>query len=288
MERAAAFDTHSDRDARTRSDDRKPRERKDFELTLVAPFGYANTSVRASTDDPVDTKGDWYASPDVSLKWSRRDSWVRLSASVGATLDRYLSEDSTGAETVYGTLKATFTDGSSDLLIPYVSYARTSDFQAGYRTRDSSFDDIAAGISSSFAWRPGGPAIRYKDAIEPGDISLRIGLRAGYRSAEYTDQQYTSAALTLDLSYVLTDEWAFDLTPAIRVRWYNDYFEQPRRDIRTGLTLKATWTPDWLTEQQPDAKIEFQIKLQRNVSTVPEQSYRLWDVGPALVYSQRF
>ncbi len=136
--------------------------------------------------------------------------------------------------------------------------------------------------------RPGGPAIRYKAAVEPGDVSLRIGLRAGSRSAEFTDQQHKSVALTLDLSYVLTDEWTFDLTPAARMRWYDDYFGQNRRDIRAGLTLKAVWTPDWLTEQQPDAKIEFQIKLQRNVSTVPDQSYSLWDIGPALVYSQRF
>ena len=65
------------------------------------------------------------------------------------------------------------------------------------------------------------------------------------------------------------------------MRWYDDDVDgQKRRDIRPSVTVKAIWTPEWLTKQIPKAEINFALFFQRNISTIAEEEFTQWELGP--------
>jgi serine/threonine protein kinase len=102
----------------------------------------------------------------------------KLSALVDAGIDRYLRQSTANEDTVYASVKASFTDGRSDLLVPYVSYTPSVDFSPTFHREDDTLHDFAAGLTSGIGVRAG-RRIRYADAIDPGDVSLGLDLRAG-------------------------------------------------------------------------------------------------------------
>jgi hypothetical protein len=223
------------------------------------------------------------------LKWSRQFSQFKLAAAIGASIDRYFREHEADIDTLLANAKVSWTDGRSDALVPYVSYAGTMDFLPTFKTRDATRHDFATGVTLATGWRKDGRSILARDAVDPGDRSLSLDLRGGRRIADPIELQHTFASATLDYSYVVSRQLSASVTPRARVRWYDpDVDEHQRRDIRVGASLKAVWTPDWLTRLVRRGEIDFIFNVQRNYSTDPDNNYTLWDIGPTLALNWKF
>src|SRR5262249_40719276 len=104
------------------SDDKKPSQPKDLELTITLPINYTSNAILASTETVVNTKPDVHVTPDIALKWSHQYDWVKLSGSVGTNTDRYFQDHDADENTVFWAYKAYLTDGKQDLFVPYFSY----------------------------------------------------------------------------------------------------------------------------------------------------------------------
>jgi hypothetical protein len=264
------------------------REGKDFELALTAPVLYTTLAVRESTDTVTNNKGDWHFNPDLQLYWSHQYPAAKLSAYAGVSVDRFFTESDADEDTVFGGVKAAWTDGGSDLFVPYLRYDVTVDFQPDFRSRDDTLHDLAVGASSGIGFRPGTGPIAYRDALDPGDLSVGIDARAGRRLADPSGFENSFVVLTLDALYVVSRDWSVRLTPRFRTRWYDDFFGTFRRDYRLSAILTAAWTPDWLTRLLPRAEIDLTVGFLRNFSNLSEESFHEWDVGPALSFAWRF
>lgn len=262
--------------------------RKGFELILTTPFSYTSSAIRSNSENVVDGRGDFHAAPDLFLKWSRQFSSLKLSASVGVSSDRYKTEHDVDGSAVLGTVKAAWTDGRSDLLVPYVSYRRILDYDRSFRERFDTLDDIAVGVSSGIGFQRDGKPVRSSEAIEPGDRSFGLDLQVGHRLAQPRDLENTFVTMRLDGSYVASKEWVLGLTPKLRLRWYDDYFGDKRRDLRFGAAARATWTPAWLLALLPRSEVDLELGFQRNLSNLPLLSYTQWDLGPSFVVRSKF
>lgn len=262
--------------------------RKNFEISLAAPLLYTTNAIEEDTNAGPTQKSDWHFNPDLLLRWANQYSAVKLSATFDVSVDRFFTETEVDEDTLYGAVKAAFTDGRSDLLIPYVSYAATVDFRPDFRRRDDTLHDLAVGVSSGIGFGPGWHLIRYRDALDPGDTSVTFDIRAGHRFSDPRDFENTFITLTLDASYIFNRQFTVGVAPRFRVRWYDDFFGESRRDYRPSVVLKAVWTPDWLTERLPLAEIDITATFIRNISTDPFESFSLWDVGPAVALAARF
>jgi hypothetical protein len=87
---------------------------------------------------------------------------------------------------------------------------------------------------------------------------------------------------------VYDEAWTFVMTPKFRVRWYDSFFGEFRRDYRPGVVLQATWTPAWLTRRIKRAEVDFTVTFFRNMSNLPDESFTEWDVGPTVALSWKF
>jgi hypothetical protein len=83
-------------------------------------------------------------------------------------------------------------------------------------------------------------------------------------------------------SYSTGPNWTFGFTPKIRVRWYDDFFDEDRCDLRLAALFYATWTPGWLTRLNPSAELDFSLAFLCNYSTVPDENFRQSEAWPEL------
>jgi hypothetical protein len=300
-DRDVARDIRRDRDSPSRTadesrsttdssrEDSSSRRTQEFEISFTVPALYSSSAVSPSTEEPISDRPDFHVAPEVMLRWSRQFSQVKLAAGVGASIDRYAREHEADIDTFLANAKVSWTDGRSDAMVPYLSYVGTIDYLPVFATRDATRHDFASGVTFATGWRKDGRAILARDATDPGDRSLSLDLRGGRRIADPIDLQHTFVTATLDYSHVFSREWSASVSPRVRVRWYDpDIDEHQRRDIRVGATLKAVWTPEWLTRLVRRGEIDFIFNIQRNYSTEPDSNYTLWDIGPTLALNWKF
>ncbi len=221
--------------------------------------------------------------PDLLLKWSHQFAALKLSASVDVSIDRFFTETDQD-----GGLTASFTDGRSDLFVPYLSYNVTAELRPDFGKTDDVLHSFSAGFVSGMAYRPGGGRIALRDPVRPGDRAIALDVSAGRRLADPRDFENTFAIATLDLSYVVALDWTFGFTPKLRVRWYDNFEGEFRRDYRLSCILRAAWTPAWLTRIVPAAGIDFTLSFLKNFSTLPRERFSPWEGGPAAALTWRF
>ncbi len=260
-----------------------------FEIALTAPILFTDNAVGATgTTAGSGRRADGHFNPDLLLKWSRQFAALKLSASIDASVDRFFTETDQDEDTFFGGLTASFTDGRSDLFVPYLSYNVTADLRPDFGNTDDVLHSFSAGFVSAIAFRPGGGRITLREATRPGDRSLALDVSAGRRLADPRDFENTFTVATLDLSYVAASDWTFGLTPKLRVRWYDNFEGEFRRDYRLSGILRAAWTPAWLTRIVPAAEIDFTLSFLKNFSNLPRERFSQWEGGPALALAWRF
>lgn len=266
----------------------KPDPNRYFQVELTIPLAYTNRAVRPESDIGGAAKGDFYAFPDVLVKWSHQLEKVRLSASVDIGTDRYFKELDASGNSIIWSAKAQWTDGRSDYFIPYAAYVTTTLFHADFRYVDLAVNDVMAGFSSSVGFDPKGKLVAFSDASVPGAWSLSFDARGGQRFSESTHLQFRFVQASLEAAWTITKDLTIAVTPKIRVRWYDNYYDEFRRDIRAGGLVKVTWTPEWLTKLLPRSELALAFNLQRNFSNLPDENYLLWDVGPSASMKWKF
>ena len=268
--------------------ERKPDPNRYFQVELTIPFAYTNRAVRPESDVGGTAKGDFYAFPDILLKWSHQLERVKLSASLDIGTDRYFKEIDATGNTAIWSAKAQWTDGRSDYFVPYVAYVATTLYDRDFRSVDLAVNDAIVGFSSSVGFDPKGKLVAFADASGPGAWSLTLDARGGQRFSESTDLQFRFVQASLEAAWTITKDLTIAVTPKIRVRWYDNYYDEFRRDIRVGGLVKLTWTPEWLTKLLPRSELALAFNLQRNFSNLPDENYLLWDAGPTASMKWKF
>jgi len=283
----------ADRQSRTNIDINAPRQvapAGQWDLEINLPINWSSNAVQAFGEQavvPGPPMSDWHITPDVMLRYAYQFSWVRLSAKLDAGEDRYFNQIAVNQDAVYATLKAEFTDGRSDVLVPYVAYTPEVDYLPFFAHWQDTLQDLYAGVSSSLGVRKG-TWVAYRDAIDPGDLSFVLDVSAGQRLAAPGDFQNTFFRASLDVIYVTTPELSFWLTTTYRYRHYPDFFGDNRHDNRLSAIARAVWSPNWLTRRVRDAEIDFNVAWYKNYSNVPSQRYIDWEVGPSVLLAWHF
>lgn len=268
--------------------DEKPDANRYFQVEFTIPFAYTNRAVRAETDTGGAAKGDYYAFPDLMLKWSHQLAWVKLTASLDLGTDRYRQELDANGNAAIWVAKVQWTDGKSDYFIPYLAYVSTTLFDREMRWVDLAVNDAVVGFSSSIGIDPKGRLVELSEASKPGSLGFTLDARIGQRFSESISSQFRFVQASIEGALVLTKELTISATPKVRVRWYDDYYDEFRRDIRIGGALKVTWTPEWLTKRLSRSELTLALNMYRNFSNIPEENYLLWDVGPSLAMKWKF
>ena len=267
---------------------------KDFEVGLTLPVRYSSNVANAAVDSLVTTRGDWYASPEAYVKWSRQYEWAKLSAEVGAGLERYAVTQEGDIDSLYATFKIAKTDGEQDLFVPYAMLRSSMYFEPTFKSPEISYNDFSVGFSSGIAWRDRelipyiDSLIRYTDAAKPGDVSLLFDARVGRRMTDTIEQQNTFVSLRVELGYVLDERWSLELSPRFRARFYENYHGEQRIDYRPEFSATLNWKPEWLKAFMPRAQLSFGFDTYRNYSNIPGKTYSLWSAGPILELRAKF
>lgn len=261
---------------------------QDFELTVNAPLLYATGVVRDTTGASLGDRPDLHANPDLVLKWTRQMPTVRLAASIGLLADRYSKFEAGGSNGVQARLKLAWTDGVSDLLIPYALYVGAVDYSGDLRSRDDVLQDVAFGVASAIGFDQGGEPIAYRDTSEPGQSWISLDMRAGRRFADPRDLQNLFVTASVEFGGNLGGNVAFGLTPVVRARLYESYHGRSRRDLRVGGLARLAWTPAWLKTILPRSELSFGLGHYRTFSSLRVAAGRQWEVGPALEFGQKF
>jgi hypothetical protein len=262
---------------------------KDFRIIVTLP-AYGTNNAIGSAADASGQAGppDGHVTPDLLLRWLHQLSFVRLSASVDASVDRFFIRTDQNTDSLYGTFKAAFTDGKSNLFVPYVAYAGTPDFGPGITQWDDTLHSFYLGFTSGIGIGADGRVIGFQDATNPGDWSVSLDASVGRRLANPSDFANGFAIVSVDIVYNAGADLRFGITPTVRVRDYGNYFGSPRHDLRLGWLARAEWTPDWLTRINPGAELDFTVSFLRNRSSLASANYSQWEGGPALVLSWKF
>ncbi len=265
----------------------RPGQNYGFEVVFAAPILYTNFAVQTVSEELISRKGDAHFNPDLLLKYTRQFEWLKLIVGADALMDRYFTQTAASEDAFVGTVKAAFTDGRSDLFVPYVSYTGSIDYLPTFSRRDDTLHDWAAGFYSAVGLNSGS-FVPYREAYSTGDIYVRFDARAGRRVSDPRDYQNTFAVASLQVGYFVNRELEVSITPALRGRWYDDYFGDVRRDFNASALLLVAWTPDWLRHLVHGAEIDFSVNLERNISNLPEKTYSRWEAGPTLLFRTRF
>ncbi len=99
--------------------------------------------------------------PDLLLKWSHQFAALKLSASVDVSIDRFFTETDQD-----GGLTASFTDGRSDLFVPYLSYNVTAELRPDFGKTDDVLHGFSAGFVSGIAYRNAGSLLRRRVGLD--------------------------------------------------------------------------------------------------------------------------
>lgn len=268
--------------------DRRQSEDSELELVPTLPVLFSSSVVDEIDESVISDSGDWHVDPDLAFEWSREFPLVKLSGVIGATLERYARASRVDADTLIASVKAEFTDGRSDLFVPYVSHESSLEFLPTFSRHEETLHDIAIGFSSAVAWGSNRTGIPRIDRIGPGESSLEFDVQAGRRFASPKEEDRVFIEASIEFTRTISQTWAVGIKPGITARWYDDYFGAFRRDYRPSVELNAEWKPAWLAMHLPGAEIEFIIEIERNFSTVPEQRYSIWEAGPIITIAHEF
>ncbi|HJS86492.1 MAG TPA: hypothetical protein VJ779_13625 [Acetobacteraceae bacterium] len=263
---------------------------KDWDVELNLPLSWSSNAVQEFGEQsiaPGPPKADWHVTPDLLVRWSHQFDWVKLSAKVDVGEDRYFHEIAVNQDTVFATLKAEFTDGRSDLFVPYIAYTPEVDYLPFFAHWQYTLQDFYGGFTSGIGVRHG-RLVRFRDAVEPGDWSFLLDLAAGQRLASPKGFENTFFIAGLDIIYVAAPKLSFWLSPRYRLRLYPDFFGEHRRDTRISGVLKAVWTPDWLRRLARDSELDFSVAWYKNYSNLEFERYTVWEVGPTLFLAWHF
>jgi len=273
-------------DSTSRDSKDRPRQSKDVEVTVTLPVDYTSNAIRASTETVVGRgQADVHFHPDIAAKWSHQYDWAKLTATGGVGFDRYFEVRDADENTMFWSFKMAFTDGKSDLFVPYLSYIGLAGFEPDFSFRTDILNDANVGFTSGIGFDKNGRVIGYKDASKDGESSLQLDLRLTRRMAEPSSQDMVQVMAALEYEYIFNKEWKLNLAPRVRVRWYDDFHGEKRRDIRPSVIAKAIWTPEWLTQVMPRAEIDFILFYQRNFSNLREEEYVVWELGPTVIFA---
>lgn len=261
-----------------------------FDVVLRIPLLLTDNAVSATGEDGQGSgkRGDVHASPDLAVKWGHQFENLELSTALGVATDRFLSETDQNEDTIYASAKLAFTDGQSDGWAPYVAYALAVDMRPTFAETDDVLHTFAIGVSQDISIDASGQRIRARDAAEPGGSSIGFDISGGRRLSDPKELDNLFIQGLIDYSYSTGPNWTLGFTPKVRVRWYDDFFGEDRRDIRFTAMFYATWTPAWLTRLNPSAELDFSLAFLRNYSTVSEESFSQWEAGPTLGLSWSF
>jgi len=274
--------------------EKKEEQSKDFTFEFNLPLRWSSSVVSGSKDSVLDAHSDVHATPELYLKWSHQYDWFKATADIGASLDRYARSPDANLDAVYNSFKIAKTDGEHELFVPYALFSNSIYFDPTFKNTGIAYHDFAAGFYSGIAWRDKelipykDSMIHFSDAEKADDFSILFDARVGRRLSDQTDYQNTFVQAKIELTYYITESLRFSLTPNIRVRWYDDYFGEARRDWRSGARVSFNWSPDWLKKLSKRSELGFDIDYVRNHSNLPEKSYSLWEVGPTLSLRTKF
>jgi hypothetical protein len=260
----------------------------DIEINL--PLYWSSNAVQLFGDQSSvagSPKSDWHVTPDALLRYTYQFDWVKVSAKLDVGEDRYFQQITVNQDAIFATLKAEFTDGRSDLFVPYVAYTPEVDFLPFFAHWQDTLQDFYGGFTSGFGIKSGKP-VEFRDAVDPGDLSVLVDVRAGQRLASPKGFENTFFRVSADFIYVATPELSLWLTAAYRFRHYPDFFGDRRHDNRLSAIAKAVWTPDWLTRHVKNAEIDFEVAWYKNYSNLSFEQYTVWEVGPAVLLAWHF
>ncbi len=271
-----------------------PASSQDFRLEFNLPARYSSNVVSTSVDSIVESRGDRYISPELVLKWSHQFDWAKLSAEVGAGMERYLTAHEANLDSLFGTVKIQKTDGKSDKFVPYALVSSSIYYEPTFNLHEISFYDVAGGFYTGFAWRDKDlipyidSFIPYADAMEPGDISVMFDFRGGRRLSDISDYRNTFVSAKAELAYTFAANWRVETAAKLRARWYGDYFGDRRIDYRPGASMGLFWSPDWLKTIVKHSEISLDFEVYRNYSNLPDKNYSVWELGPTLSLRTKF
>ena len=120
----------------------------DIEINL--PMYWSSNAVQTFGDQTNlagSPKADWHVSPDALLRYTYQFDWVKVSAKLDVGEDRYFQQITVNQDAVFATLKAEFTDGRSDLFVPYVAYTPEVDFLPFFAHWQDSLQDFYGGFT---------------------------------------------------------------------------------------------------------------------------------------------
>jgi hypothetical protein len=267
---------------------------KDFTIGLDLPLRHSSSVTSASVDSIVEDRPDRHVTPEVYLKWAHQYDWLKASAEVGASVDRYFKSGDANMDALHSSFKLAKTDGKWEYFVPYASISNEMFFLPTFKQADITYNDIAAGFYSGIAWRdktliPYVDAfIPYSDASEPGDVSIYFDARFGRRMSDSTNYQNTFASGKVTASYIISDSWRVEANASIRARWYGDYHGEKRTDVRPSASLGVTWTPDWLKKIVKRSELSLNLEYYRNYSNIVDKNYSIWELGPTLSLRTKF
>src|SRR5262249_57806728 len=115
-------DTSKSSSDKDKDKDKKSSAPKDLTFEITIPADYTSKAFRATTEQVVNGKPDVHVHPDVALKYSHQFDWFKLTSNAGAGIDRYFEAKDADEDTLFWGGKLQFTDGKSDLFIPYIGY----------------------------------------------------------------------------------------------------------------------------------------------------------------------
>jgi len=276
----------SDQHLRPSLDD-KESSRKDFTARLTLPLAYSSNPISGVSDASVSNKGDWHVAPEVALKWSHQYDFARLTAEIGANIDRYQTATDADADIFFTTLKAELGDSSWDAFRPYFRYRETMQFFPTFRSLDVAFHEFAVGFSSGIGIR-NNQKIAYADSDAPGDVSFNLDMRVGKRLSDIADYDRTFFDTRLTGAYYFSDKWRIEASPKFTARWYDNYFGDRRTDYRPGADVALIWKPDWLRKFASHSELALNFNSERNYSNLPGSSYKLFEIGPSLEFRVKY
>ena len=242
----------------------------------------------------INDRPDSHASPSIYLKWAHQYESIKASFEAGASLDRYAKSPDANIDSAYGSFKLAKTDGKWEYFVPYLSLSNDMYFLPTFKQTDVAYYDVSGGFYSAIAWRDKefipyrDSLIPYSDASEAGDQSLYFDAKFGRRMSDSTNYQNTFLSGRLTSAYVISNQWRVEGTASLRIRWYEDYYSEKRRDFRPSASIGLIWTPDWLTKLVKRGELALNFDYYRNYSNLPDKNYSLWEIGPTLELRTKF
>ncbi len=267
---------------------------KDITIGLDIPVRFSSSVTNPNLDAIVEDRPDRHITPEVYLRWAHQYDWFKVSAEIGASIDRYFRTSDANLDSLHGSFKFAKTDGKKEYFVPYFSLSHDMFFLPTFSQPDITYDDVTVGFYSALAWRdktliPYQDAlINYSDASEPGDMSILFDARFGRRMSDTASFQHTFVSGRITATYYISNNWRIEANSALRARWYENYHGERRTDWRPSAAIGLIWTPEWLTKLVKRSELSFNVEYYRNQSNIPDKSYKLWEIGPTLSLRTKF